>query len=182
MGLNRWQQAAEATDVPSLADRRTGLTKALRVQVFSGGVGVTVSRTNSKMRMGQQAYPPPGLGRPGEAGRGTEEVPWWPLAQPSRVTPLTPLPLCAHRPPASHIQRETPCPSLRVFPRKRSHGDSTAASRTSFSERPLPSFQLTCPLLDLPRRTPGCSGGRTECIILDQPVYRAVVFQKAVPE
>ena len=37
--LNRCQHAAEATDVPSLADRRTGLTKALRVQVFSGGWG-----------------------------------------------------------------------------------------------------------------------------------------------
>ena len=36
-GLNRRQQATEATDLPRVVDRRTGLLTALRVQAFSGG-------------------------------------------------------------------------------------------------------------------------------------------------
>ena len=37
MALNRWQKAAETTDLPSLADRRSGLPTTLRVRAYSCG-------------------------------------------------------------------------------------------------------------------------------------------------
>ena len=43
--LNRWQQAAAVTDLPSLVHRRKGLLNALRVQAFSGGLSGHRSQT-----------------------------------------------------------------------------------------------------------------------------------------
>ena len=44
LGLNRCQQAAEATDLSFLVHRRTGPPTTLRVQAFSGGLAKSKRR------------------------------------------------------------------------------------------------------------------------------------------